>query len=158
VVKLIAFVSLTDGPVDAHCGTAPHGLLCDSGQEHFSRGSVLFVACCLLELKVYESGCHDNHIYQYDMRANGQLVQDYDRHLGPVNSITLIEGKCSSSLLRSPSHLTSCPGGKRFVSTSDDKTIRYWETGIGVDIKTHQVACACVSRAHSCPHRRSRRR
>ncbi len=64
-------------------------------------------------------GCHDNHIYQYDLRS-GALVQDYDRHLGPVNSVTLIEG------------------GARFVSTSDDKTVRYWETGIGVDIKTHQ--------------------
>lgn len=74
-------------------------------------------------------GCHDNHIYQYDLRS-GALQQDYDRHLGPVNSVTLIEG------------------GARFVSTSDDKTVRYWETGIGVDIKTHQVSGAGQCRRH----------
>ncbi len=32
------------------------------------------------------------------MRANGLLTQDYDRHLGPVNSITLIEGQSSTPL------------------------------------------------------------
>lgn len=66
------------------------------------------------------AGCHDNHIYQFDQRTGDSLVQDYDRHLGPVNSVTMIER------------------GTRFVSTSDDKTIRYWETGIGVDIKVPQ--------------------
>ncbi len=51
----------------------------------------------------HNTGCHDNHIYQYDLR-DGQLVQDYDRHLGPVNSVTLIEGASGRWLGAGPSH------------------------------------------------------
>jgi len=44
-------------------------------------------------------------------------VQSYDRHLGAVNTLTF------------------CDEGRRFVSTSDDKSVRVWEFGIPVEIK-----------------------
>ncbi len=44
-------------------------------------------------------------------------MQEYNYHLGPVNSVTFIDE------------------GRQFVSTSDDKTIRVWEFGIPVQIK-----------------------
>ena len=47
----------------------------------------------------------------------GDLVQEYDYHLAAVNTITFVDE------------------GRRFVSTSDDKTIRVWEYGIPVQIK-----------------------
>ena len=48
---------------------------------------------------------------------SGEIVQEYDRHLGPVNSITFVDEN------------------RRFVTSSDDKSIRVWEWGIPVDIK-----------------------
>lgn len=47
----------------------------------------------------------------------GGLLQTYDYHLAAVNTITFVDE------------------GRRFVSTSDDKTIRVWEYGIAVQIK-----------------------
>jgi len=44
-------------------------------------------------------------------------VQTYDQHLGPVNTITFVDDN------------------RRFVSTSDDKTIRGWDYDIPVVIK-----------------------
>ncbi len=44
-------------------------------------------------------------------------MQTYDYHLAAVNTITFVDE------------------GRRFVSTSDDKTIRVWEYGIAVQIK-----------------------
>ena len=44
-------------------------------------------------------------------------LQEYDYHLGAVNTITFVDE------------------GRRFVTTSDDKTIRVWEYGIPVQIK-----------------------
>ncbi|KAJ3105768.1 hypothetical protein HDU97_007588 [Phlyctochytrium planicorne] len=61
-------------------------------------------------------GCQDKKIYQFDTRT-GDIVQEYDQHLGAVNTITFIDEN------------------RRFVSTSDDKTIRVWEYGIPVVIK-----------------------
>ena len=43
--------------------------------------------------------------------------QEYDYHLSAVNTITFVDE------------------GRRFVTTSDDKTIRVWEYGIPVQIK-----------------------
>ena len=62
------------------------------------------------------AGQSDKKILQYDWNA-GDVVQEYDQHLGAVNSITF------------------CDEGRRFVSTSDDKYIRVWELGIPVTMK-----------------------
>jgi len=55
-------------------------------------------------------------IIQWDIRQN-QIVQEYDQHLGAVNTITFIDDN------------------RRFVTSSDDKSIRIWEYGIPVVIK-----------------------
>eukprot|EP00128_Syssomonas_multiformis_P010503 Colp12_sorted_trinity150504_noHs@848 len=62
------------------------------------------------------AGTSDKKIMQWDINT-GQVIQEYDRHLGPVNSITFVDG------------------GDRFVTTSDDRSIRVWEWEIPVDIK-----------------------
>jgi pre-mRNA-processing factor 17 len=46
-----------------------------------------------------------------------EITQTYDQHLGPVNTITFVDNN------------------RRFVSTSDDKTIRGWDYDIPVVIK-----------------------
>ncbi|GJQ09916.1 hypothetical protein GpartN1_g1707.t1 [Galdieria partita] len=61
-------------------------------------------------------GCSDKRILQYDCRS-GEMVQSYEQHLGAVNTITFIDEN------------------KRFVSSSDDKTLRVWEYGIPVVVK-----------------------
>lgn len=61
-------------------------------------------------------GSSDKKIIQWDTRS-GQIVQEYDQHLGAVNTITFIDEN------------------RRFVSSSDDKTLRIWEYGIPVVIK-----------------------
>ncbi|EME29762.1 transducin family protein / WD-40 repeat family protein [Galdieria sulphuraria] len=61
-------------------------------------------------------GCSDKRILQYDCRS-GEMVQSYEQHLGAVNTITFIDEN------------------KRFVSSSDDKTLRIWEYGIPVVVK-----------------------
>lgn len=53
---------------------------------------------------------------QYDIRT-GEITQEYDQHLGPVNTITFVDDN------------------RRFVTTSDDKTIRAWDFDIPVTIK-----------------------
>ncbi len=45
---------------------------------------------------------------QWDTRS-GEIVQEYDRHLGAVNTITFVDEN------------------RRFVTTSDDKSLRVWE-------------------------------
>ncbi|KAJ3414503.1 pre-mRNA-processing factor 17 [Chytridiales sp. JEL 0842] len=62
------------------------------------------------------TGCADKKIYQFDSRS-GEITQEYDQHLGPVNTITFVDDN------------------RRFVSTSDDKTLRAWEVDIPVVIK-----------------------
>eukprot|EP01095_Lingulamoeba_sp_RSL-Kostka_P006259 TRINITY_DN1959_c0_g6_i1.p1 TRINITY_DN1959_c0_g6~~TRINITY_DN1959_c0_g6_i1.p1 ORF type:complete len:572 (+),score=217.27 TRINITY_DN1959_c0_g6_i1:192-1907(+) len=59
-------------------------------------------------------GYSDKKIHQFDIRT-GEGVQEYDRHLGAVNTITFIDKN------------------RRFVTTSDDKSIRIWEYNIPVD-------------------------
>jgi len=62
------------------------------------------------------AGCSNKKIVQYDVNS-GEIVQQYDEHMGSINTITFIEN------------------GKRFVSTSDDKKIYIWEYGIPVVAK-----------------------
>eukprot|EP00053_Salpingoeca_punica_P006679 m.62417 g.62417 ORF g.62417 m.62417 type:complete len:556 (-) comp13800_c0_seq1:190-1857(-) len=65
---------------------------------------------------LFVTGTADKKILCWDTRSN-EIVQDYDRHLGAVNTITFVEE------------------GRRIVSTSDDKSIRVWEWDIPVDMK-----------------------
>ena len=69
--------------------------------------------------KEFVAGMHDNKIVQFDTRAddNKKPMQEYDHHLGPVNTITF------------------CDENRRFVTTSDDKSLRAWEYNIPVPIK-----------------------
>ncbi|KAK5666727.1 hypothetical protein BDV3_005997 [Batrachochytrium dendrobatidis] len=65
---------------------------------------------------IFLTGCQDKKIYQFDVRS-GEIVQEYDQHLGAVNTITFVDDN------------------RRFVTTSDDKTLRAWEVDIPVVIK-----------------------
>lgn len=68
--------------------------------------------------KEFLAGMHDNKIVQFDTRAdNNKPVQEYDHHLGPVNTIVF------------------CDDNRRFVTTSDDKSLRAWEYNIPVPVK-----------------------
>jgi pre-mRNA-processing factor 17 len=61
-------------------------------------------------------GSSNKKIGQYDIRT-GNRTQQYDEHLGAVNTITFIDNN------------------RKFVSTSDDKKIFLWEFGIPVVVK-----------------------
>lgn len=65
---------------------------------------------------IFLAGMSDKKIVQYDIRT-GEITQEYDQHLGPVNTITFVDEN------------------RRFVTTSDDKTIRAWDFDIPVTIK-----------------------
>uniref|UniRef100_A0A4W5LNG9 Pre-mRNA-processing factor 17 n=1 Tax=Hucho hucho TaxID=62062 RepID=A0A4W5LNG9_9TELE len=65
---------------------------------------------------LFVAGMSDKKIVQWDART-GEVVQEYDRHLGAVNTITFVDEN------------------RRFVSTSDDKSLRVWEWDIPVDFK-----------------------
>lgn len=62
------------------------------------------------------AGTSDKKIVQWDMNT-GQITQEYDQHLGAVNTITFVDNN------------------RRFVTSSDDKSLRVWEFGIPVVIK-----------------------
>ncbi|CAM9740855.1 unnamed protein product, partial [Hapterophycus canaliculatus] len=51
-------------------------------------------------------GCSDNRVVQYDARSGSEIVQEYNHHLGPVNTVLFVDDN------------------QRFVSTSDDKKVR----------------------------------
>ena len=70
------------------------------------------------------AGLSDNRILQYDSRAGNDTVQTYDHHLGAINTIEFIDES------------------RRFMSTSDDRSLRVWEYGIPVEIKTIRYVCA----------------
>lgn len=61
------------------------------------------------------AGMSDKKIIQFDTRS-GEIVQEYDYHLGPVNTLTFVDEN------------------RRFISTSDDKSLRAWEYGLPVPI------------------------
>ncbi|TIB63147.1 hypothetical protein E3P78_01970 [Wallemia ichthyophaga] len=62
------------------------------------------------------AGMQDRKIIQVDLRSN-EITQEYDQHLGPVNTLTFVDDN------------------RRFVTTSDDKTMRAWDYDIPVVIK-----------------------
>ena len=62
---------------------------------------------------LFVAGTKDKKILCWDTRSN-EIVQDYDRHLGAVNTITFVDQN------------------RRFVSTSDDKSLRVWEWLVSV--------------------------
>ena len=81
-------------------------------------------------------GQQNKLVVQWDIRAN-EIVQTYNEHLGPVNSITFIDEN------------------RRFVSSSDDKKVSDrdgWHSGVQVDessvlmllLEYACVVCACV--------------
>ncbi len=55
-------------------------------------------------------------IVQFDTRT-GDNLQEYDYHLDAINSITFVDE------------------GRKFITSSDDKTIRVWEFGVPVQIQ-----------------------
>eukprot|EP00095_Tigriopus_kingsejongensis_P012286 maker-scaffold324_size206069-snap-gene-1.27 protein:Tk12286 transcript:maker-scaffold324_size206069-snap-gene-1.27-mRNA-1 annotation:"pre-mrna-processing factor 17" len=66
--------------------------------------------------ELFVVGTADKKILCWDIRSN-EIVQEYDRHLGAVNTITFVDEN------------------RRFVTTSDDKSMRVWEWDIPVDMK-----------------------
>ncbi|KAL0385553.1 UNVERIFIED_CONTAM: Pre-processing factor 17 [Sesamum radiatum] len=68
------------------------------------------------EQNVLLAGMSDKKIVQWDINT-GQITQEYDQHLGAVNTITFVDNN------------------RRFVTSSDDKSLRVWEFGIPVVIK-----------------------
>nr|XP_002129631.1 pre-mRNA-processing factor 17 [Ciona intestinalis] len=65
---------------------------------------------------LFVAGLSDKKIVTWDSRSK-DIVQEYDRHLGAVNTITFVDNNT------------------KFVSTSDDKSLRVWEWDIPVDFK-----------------------
>ena len=67
------------------------------------------------------AGMSDKKIVQFDTRvppdSENSMTQEYDHHLGPVNTITFVDED------------------RRFITTSDDKSLRAWEVNIPVPIK-----------------------
>ncbi|KAL8714603.1 MAG: hypothetical protein Q9220_001551 [cf. Caloplaca sp. 1 TL-2023] len=62
------------------------------------------------------AGTSDKKIIQFDTRS-GEMTQEYDHHLQAVNTITFVDDN------------------RRFITTSDDKSLRAWEYNIPVPIK-----------------------
>lgn len=64
-------------------------------------------------------GLTNHKIEHYDLNIPDfeTPIQTYDHHLGAINSLTIIESN------------------KRFMSTSDDKTVRFWDWQINIPIK-----------------------
>ena len=65
---------------------------------------------------IFLAGCSNKKILQFDTNSK-EIVQQYEEHLGSIDTITFIEN------------------GRRFVSTADDKKMYVWEFGIPVVAK-----------------------
>ncbi|KAH9912245.1 pre-mRNA splicing factor [Epithele typhae] len=88
----------------------------ETGQciKRFSNGKIPYVVRFHPDedkQNIFLAGMSDKKIIQYDMNS-GEITQEYDQHLGPVNTITFVDEN------------------RRFVTTSDDKTIRAWDFDI----------------------------
>lgn len=93
----------------------------ETGQviSSFSTGKVPYVVRLNPDAdkqNILLAGMSDKKIVQWDMNT-GQITQEYDQHLGAVNTITFVDNN------------------RRFVTSSDDKSLRVWEYGIPVVIK-----------------------
>ncbi|KAG7452313.1 pre-mRNA splicing factor [Guyanagaster necrorhizus] len=93
----------------------------ETGQciKRFSNGKIPYVVKFHPDedkQNIFLAGMSDKKIIQYDINS-GEITQEYDQHLGPVNTITFVDEN------------------RRFVTTSDDKTIRAWDFDIPVVIK-----------------------
>ena len=62
------------------------------------------------------AGMSDKKIIQFDLRTR-EIVQEYDHHLAAINTITFVDEN------------------RRFMTTSDDKSLRAWDYNIPVPIK-----------------------
>lgn len=62
------------------------------------------------------AGMSDKKIVQFDTRTR-ELVQEYDHHLNAINTIVFVDDN------------------RRFMTTSDDKSLRAWDYNIPVPIK-----------------------
>lgn len=62
------------------------------------------------------AGMSDKKIIQFDIRTR-EIVQEYDHHLAAINTITFVDEN------------------RRFMTTSDDKSLRAWDYNIPVPIK-----------------------
>lgn len=62
------------------------------------------------------AGMSDKKIVQFDIRTK-EIVQEYDHHLAAINTIEF------------------CDENRRFMTTSDDKSLRAWDYNIPVPIK-----------------------
>lgn len=65
---------------------------------------------------MFLAGMSNKKILCWDCRT-GEIVQEYDRHLGAISTITFVDEN------------------RKFISTSDDKSLRVWEWDIPVDVK-----------------------
>ncbi|KXN83639.1 Pre-mRNA-processing factor 17 [Leucoagaricus sp. SymC.cos] len=120
-VKDICFSN--DGRRFLSCGYDRQMKLWDTetGQclKRFSNGKIPYVVRFHPDedkQNIFLAGMSDKKIIQYDINS-GEITQEYDQHLGPVNTITFVDEN------------------RRFVTTSDDKTIRAWDFDIPVVIK-----------------------
>ncbi|KAH9836493.1 pre-mRNA splicing factor [Rhodofomes roseus] len=120
-VKDVTFSN--DGRKFLSCGYDRQMKLWDTetGQclKRFSNGKIPYVVRFHPDedkQHIFLAGMSDKKIIQYDMNS-GEITQEYDQHLGPVNTITFVDEN------------------RRFVTTSDDKTIRAWDFDIPVVIK-----------------------
>ncbi|CDU22147.1 probable CDC40-Pre-mRNA splicing factor important for catalytic step II [Sporisorium scitamineum] len=87
--------------------------------DSFSNGKTAY---CLTfhpdedKQNIFLAGMSDKKVLQWDMNTH-TIIQEYTSHLGAVNTITFVDNN------------------RRFVTTSDDKTMRGWDYDIPVVIK-----------------------